>query len=147
MIQDALAAAQQVAPVTTDFSTYAIVSGLVMYAQKYMKSFNIYQAVVKAVPGADKWAHRVIALLGSLIGAAGIAYAFSYDPQTGGSLLITLPSAAVAAAGLKSAAVLYLGQQFAYDATRTRDTNIDMVVKSPAPTVVVAAEVPPGGTV
>jgi hypothetical protein len=66
-------------------------SGIVL-AQKWMKGKRFYARFVQAFPGADKWAHRTVAIIGAAIGAAGIHYSWNYDILHGGSVQAQLPA-------------------------------------------------------
>jgi len=106
-------------------------SGLLLfYVQQWMKSdpvllgirpFAWYSAIVTALPGADKWAHRIFAGLGALFAAAGIHYttdgACSWADGCHGTF--SIPDGWSALHGVWEWAKVYMIQQGMYDATRT----------------------------
>lgn len=64
----------------------------VVALQHWLKTQPIYWAIVRAIPGADKWAHWLIAGVASLIAAAGIHLTWNWDVIKGGQFQGTLPS-------------------------------------------------------
>lgn len=123
MIQE-IATAVQNTP--NELPTYFGSAMAIVYAQRALKSRAFYQAFVKAVPGADKWAHRLVAVVGSLA-AVGLVAKFDYDPNTGGQMLLNLPPLAALAHALKDFLFTYGGQQVLYDATRKPDPVVAVV--------------------
>lgn len=101
-------------------SPYLITGGLIVYAQRWMKSFQWYQQFVKAVPGADRWAHRIVAAVGSLLGALGIVLTWQGDPLTGWTVTAAVPALSVLLRGGLNFLVTFGTQQIIYDMTRTR---------------------------
>lgn len=115
MIQEIAAAAQQS---SNELVPYMSSAAAIMYAQRALKAVEAYQRFVKAFPGADKWAHRVVAGLGSLVAALGIGYTLDYNVLTGGQMIVKIPALTVLLHGLKDFVVVYLFQQTLYDSTK-----------------------------
>ena len=89
----------------------------IMYVQRWLKSFDWYAAFVRAVPGADKWANRIVAGVGSLIVALGIHWAFSGNLIEGGTLTVQIPKLVELSHGFFDWGKLYVLQQWAYEST------------------------------
>lgn len=100
---------------------YFFTGASIVIAQKWMKTRQFYARFVVAFPGADKWAHRYVALLGAMIGAAGIHYSWNYDVFHGGSIMAQLPPLVALLENLWHAgtdlAKVLLTQQILYEST------------------------------
>ena len=114
MIQEIAAATQGTAG---EVPTYLGSAMVIMYVQRAIKSREWYQAFVKAVPGADKWAHFLVAALGSLA-AVGLTYKLDYDAAKGGTVVLNLPALGAALHALKDFLFTYGSQQVLYESTR-----------------------------
>ncbi len=101
-------------------SPFLVTGALIVYAQRWMKSFDWYQAFVKVVPGADRWAHRLVAGVGALIGALGIGITTKGAADVGWSVVVTIPAAAALLHGCWNFLLTFGSQQVIYDMTRTR---------------------------
>jgi hypothetical protein len=104
-----------------DPSSALVSSALIFYLQQWLKERAPYQAFVTAMPGADKWAHRIVAGLCALVAAAGIHYTFdgacSFTDGCRGTF--SIPDGWTVLSGIWEWAKVYIGQQALYDITRT----------------------------
>lgn len=101
-----------------DFNTSVMSGVILMYAQSWLKRFNWYKAFVKAFPAADKYVHRLVAGLGSLIAAIGITYTMTGDAAAGWVLTFNIPNMETLQAAVLTFLNVFITQQVAYDATR-----------------------------
>ena len=102
-----------------------LTSGLViMYAQRVLKGMPWYQNFVRAVPGADKWAHRVFAGSASALAAAGIHLTFTGSLLTGGEIHGTYPNIFEMLHGLGDWVKVFAIQQWAYDSSRRPEEQV-----------------------
>lgn len=127
--QTAVDAAKAVAggPVNGDATEVVpyLTSGLlIMYAQRLLKGFAWYRNFVRAVPGADKWAHRVFAGAGSALAAAGIHLTFTGSILTGGEIHGTYPNIFEMLHGLGDWIKVFAIQQWAYDSARRPEEQV-----------------------
>ncbi len=81
----------------TEVVPYLSSAATIVMIQKWLKTNNIYNKLITAFPGADKYAHWFFAGLMSLAAAAGIHYVWSgslndFLTGKGGLLTITVPS-------------------------------------------------------
>ncbi len=81
----------------TEVVPYLTSAATIVYIQKWLKTRDVYNKLITAFPGADKYAHWFFAGLMSLIAAAGIHYVWSgtlsdFLTGKGGLLTITVPS-------------------------------------------------------
>lgn len=96
-----------------------IFSGVVlMYAQSFLKRFEWYKAFVTAFPAADKYVHRMVAGLGSLIVALGITYTLTGDSAAGWHVTFDIPNADTLLKASWSFIKVFTTQQVSYDMTR-----------------------------
>jgi hypothetical protein len=93
-------------------------AGLIFYLMRYLKTFEIYGRFVKAFPLADRWVHRLVAGIGSLIAALGITTAFHGDASAGWQISISIPNADTLLHACWQWVSVFTAQQFAYDSTR-----------------------------
>jgi hypothetical protein len=70
---------------------YLVTAFLIYFVQKWMKTHPTYAKLVEALPGADKWAHRAIASIGSLLFALGIHFTIEGDAGHGWRILTSIP--------------------------------------------------------
>lgn len=75
----------------TEIVPYLTSAATIVFIQKWLKTRTTYQQFVKAFPGADKYAHWLVAGVMSLVAAAGIHYTWSGTLHDGGILMITVP--------------------------------------------------------
>lgn len=99
---------------------YLTSAALIFYAQKFLKTTPGYAAFVQHVPGAAKWAHRLVALVGSIIAAVGIHWTYAGDVQAGGILTVTIPSLASMGHAIWDVVKVYVLQQWAYETTKPK---------------------------
>jgi hypothetical protein len=133
MMQAAAQAAQATAAATpSEVVPYFSSAIAIVKVQQKLKSLEAYQKFVTAFPGASKWAHWFIAAAGSMIAALGIGIVWDYDPNKGGLLTLQIPALAVLLHRLWDFTVVYLFQDFGYEATRRGPM--------PAPEAIVAAK-------
>jgi hypothetical protein len=104
----------------TTLSTFT--SGFIIFKiQQFLKSLAVYRRFVEAFPGADKWAHRIIAGALSLVAASGIHYtldgACSFSDGCHGTF--SIPNGWTMLHGLWDWLQVYIVQQGSYDMTRT----------------------------
>ena len=90
----------------------------IVYLQKFLKTTDAYGAFVKAVPGADKWAHRIVAGLGALIVGVGIHVTFDGDAMTGWTFHGTIPNLWTLLHGFYDVVRVFALQQWFYDASK-----------------------------
>lgn len=93
-------------------------AGLIFYLMRYLKTFDVYGRFVKAFPLADRWVHRLVAGIGSLIAALGITIASHGDAATGWQISIGIPDLGTLAGAAWHWVQVFTAQQMAYDATR-----------------------------
>jgi hypothetical protein len=116
MIQEVVQAVSQATP--SEVVPYFSSAIAIVKIQQKLKALEAYQKFVHAFPGADKWAHWAIAAAGSLVAALGIGIIWDYDPAKGGLLTLQIPALAVLGHRLWDFVVVYLFQDFGYEATR-----------------------------
>lgn len=94
----------------------------IVYVQKWMKRRPWFQRFIVAFPGANKYAHRVVAAAGALLTMAGVHYTFSGSVLGGATYTIQLPPLQQMISSLLHSSVDFGGifglQQVIYDATR-----------------------------
>jgi hypothetical protein len=93
---------------------------LIYYAQKYLKHFPIYAAFVKAMPGAEKWAHRAFALLASAVAAFGIHTTFEGSFEQGWHFAGTIPDGWTLLHSAWDLIKVFSFQQFVYDSAASK---------------------------
>lgn len=99
---------------------YLTSAAMIYFAQKFLKTTPPYAAFVAAMPGAAKWAHRTVALIGSVIAAVGIHYTYNGTLQAGGVLTFTIPGAWDMLHATWDVVKVYVLQQYAYDTTKPK---------------------------
>lgn len=105
----------------TEVVPYLAAGALIMYVQRWMKRFGWYQRFVEAFPAADKRVHQLVAAVGALIAALGIHYTFQGDASSGYQLHVNIPNLTQLAHGGWDFLNVYIFQNLAYDATRTKE--------------------------
>lgn len=105
---------------TSEIVPYLSGAASVMYVQRWMKTRAVYQRFVREFPVADRYAHLLIASIGSLVVAVGIGYKWDWTPAAGGGLYIAVPAWEVLRHGAWDWFNVFVLQQGWYDATRTR---------------------------
>lgn len=119
-----MAVAGAVAVTTTDADAQIVpvitAAAVVVYFQRALKGFKWYKNFVDALPGADKWAHRLFAAIGALVAAVGIHVTFTGSILAGGTFTGTYPDLWTMLHGLGEWIRLYIFQQLAYDATKDK---------------------------
>lgn len=119
MFQAAQAAQVAVQQVSQESGSTTILSGaLIYFAQKWLKGRSFYDPLVKALPGADKWAHRGIAFLGTLIAVLGIHLTLTGNSSEGWQFAANVPPLAKMIAALFHGVEIFTFQQFTYEVTR-----------------------------
>lgn len=102
----------------TEVVPYLTSAALIMYAMRYLKTFDFYGRFVEAFPAADRWVHRMVAGVGALVAAIGIHVSFQGDFNTGWTFHGTIPDINTIIHGGWDWTKVYVLQQFAYDTTR-----------------------------
>ena len=96
-----------------------VFSGIVlMYFQSWLKRFDWYKKFVTTFPAADKYVHRAVAGLGSLIIALGITYTVTGDTAAGWHVVLNIPNANDLMIAAWNFVQVYVSQQVSYDMTR-----------------------------
>lgn len=93
-------------------------AALVFYAQKFLKTLPAFRKLVDAFPMANKWIHRWIAALGSLITMLGITVTFTGSWDAGWHISGEIPALSAMALALWAWFKIYLTQQMFYEITR-----------------------------
>lgn len=102
----------------TETISYITAAAMIVFTQRALKNFAWYDAVVRNVPGASKWAHWLIAGVGSLVAAAGIDVAWNWSAATGGQLTVAVPDASTLFHGFGQWVQVYVLQHTIYEGTR-----------------------------
>lgn len=123
MFQAAQSAAQSaqvaVQQVSQESGSATMLSGaLIYFAQKWLKGRSFYDPMVKAVPGADKWAHRGIAFIGTLIAVLGIHLTLTGNSADGWQFAASVPPVAKLVESVIHGIEIFTFQQFTYEVTR-----------------------------
>lgn len=127
LFQAAVETVQQAAQATagatgdnTEVVPYLTSAALIVYVQRWLKSRDFYQAFVGAMPGADKWAHRLVAGVGALLMALGIHYTFTGDMQAGWQLHLSIPALWTLLHTAGDFVKEYVLQQMIFDGTKDK---------------------------
>ena len=104
----------------TEVVPYMTTAAGIYFVQKYLKTRPVYANLVQALPGAAKWAHRAVALVGSLIAAVGIHFTYNGTLQAGGTLLFTIPSLWDMAHAVSDVGKVFLLQQWGYEMAKPK---------------------------
>lgn len=102
--------ASEIAPLLTSAAT-------IVFAQKMLKQWQPYARFVQAFPGADRWAHWLVAGLGSLVASLGIHWAYTWSVAAGGTVTFTIPGFADLAHGFLDWFKIYILQHTVYEST------------------------------
>lgn len=101
--------------------TIFAIGGIIFKLQQVLKARQNYQRFVTTFPGADKWAHRIIAGAFSLLAASGIHYTLdggcSFADGCRGTF--SIPDGMTLLHGLWEWTKVYMVQQGWYDFTST----------------------------
>lgn len=100
-----------------DVLPYLPAAATIAFVQKWLKTTHAYRTFVQAFPGSEKYAHWCVAGVLSLIAAAGIHYSFMGNLDSGGKIVIDVPSLAAMGHGLIDWYKAYILQHFIYAAT------------------------------
>ena len=110
----------------TEVVPYLTSATTIYFIQKLLKQTNGYQAFVKIVPGADKWAHWLFAGLASLIASTGIHLVWSctgcaaWDPVNGGVGQIAIPGIPALLHGVSDWWKVYVLQQTVHEIAKPK---------------------------
>ena len=106
----------------TEVVPFLTSAAVIVYIQKFLKSSSLtsdmYAKYVAMVPGADKWAHRIIAGIGSFIAALGIHMTFAGDFSHGWNFAGTIPNGWELLHASADFIKVFALQQWAYDSSR-----------------------------
>ncbi len=110
----------------TEVVPFLTSAAVIVYIQKYLKGSRLtsewYAKFVAAVPGSDKWAHRIIAGLGSFVAALGIHMTFAGDFNNGWTFAGQIPNGWELLHATGDFIKVFALQQWAYDSSRRPDT-------------------------
>jgi len=106
----------------TEIVPYLTTSLAIVYIQKAMKyswlTRSAYDSFVSHVPGADKWAHRLVAAVGALWVALGLHFVYEGAPDVGYQFHLITPAVTSMLHGVGDFVKVFLLQQGMYDATQ-----------------------------
>lgn len=102
----------------TEIVPYFTTAALIVYAQKYLKTFGIYNTFVEHFPGADKWAHRFVAGIGAIWVALGLHFTYAGSADSGYQFHLVTPAAVQMLHGLGDFLKVYVLQQVIHDGTQ-----------------------------
>lgn len=102
----------------TDVLPVLTSAGLIFYFMRWLKTFDWYSKFVEAFPLADRWVHRMVAGLGSLFAALGIAVAYHGDISAGWEINIQIPNLSTLISAGWHWVQVFTAQQVIYDGTR-----------------------------
>lgn len=102
----------------TEVVPFLTSGALIMYAQRYLKSRESYMKVVEAIPMADVWIHRIVAMVGSLAAGLGIHLTIAGSFDVGWTLHALIPNGWELMHAVGDVGKVYVLQQLSYDATR-----------------------------
>lgn len=126
-------------PVITTLTGAAIV----VYLQRYMHTREWYQKIITALPVADKYLHRTVAALGSLLVMLGITWTFTGSWDAGWHVTIDTPAGTALLLGIWAWFKTYVLQQIVYDATKDKGGTVQVASLS---TTIVPSTPPAGGS-
>jgi hypothetical protein len=102
----------------TEIVPYLTTAAVIVYAQRFLKTTRVYEQFVAAMPGADKWAHRLVAGIGAFVAALGIHMTFAGDFSNGWAFSGTIPNGWELLHGLADFVKVFALQQWAYDSSK-----------------------------
>lgn len=105
---------------TTEVVPYLTSAAMIYFVQKYLKSTSTYAQFVKALPGAAKWAHWLVAGIGSVVAAVGIHFTITGSADTGWSGTFNIPDVWTMLHALWDVTKVFVLQQWAYETTKPR---------------------------
>jgi hypothetical protein len=104
----------------TEVVPYLTSAATIYFIQQQLKQLAAYRTFVQTFPGADKWAHWLVAGLMSAGAAAGIHIVWTcslcsvWDPNKGGDALVHVPSVFDLMHGLSDWWKVFVLQQATY---------------------------------
>lgn len=101
----------------TEVVPYLTSAATIVYIQKWMKQKDVYKRFVKEFPGADRYAHWLMAGIMSLVAAAGIHYTWTGNLTDGGHIAIDIPNLTTIGHGISDWFKVYILQHLAHDVT------------------------------
>lgn len=101
----------------TEVVPYLTSAATIVHLQKWLKTRAPYQALVRALPGADKWTHWLVAAVASLVASLGIHVVWDWDVIKGGQAVFTIPGAWDLLHGTIDWWKVYILQATVYEAT------------------------------
>jgi hypothetical protein len=102
---------------TSAYGSIIFSAATIVAIQKWLKQQEVYARFVATFPGADKWAHWLIAGLSSIIAAAGIHVTWNWDVIKGGQFAGSLPSLMDMVHGILDWFKVYIMQHTIYEST------------------------------
>lgn len=103
---------------STEIVPYLTTAALIVYLQKYLKTFQFYDWIVKQIPGADKWAHRSVALFWAIWTALGLHFVYEGTADTGWEFHLITPAVSTMLHTTGDAIKVFVLQQVIYDGTQ-----------------------------
>ncbi len=104
----------------TEVVPYMTTAAGIYFTQKWLKTRPAYAEFVQALPGAAKWAHRAVAMIGSVIAAVGIHFTYTGTLQAGGTLQFLIPSLWDMAHAVSDVGKVFLLQQWGYEMAKPK---------------------------
>lgn len=101
----------------TEVVPYLTSAATIVAIQKWLKTTEFYAKFVAAFPGADKYAHWIVAGVSSIIAAAGIHLTWNWSATAGGTFSGTVPSVLDMLHGLADFFKVYILQHTIYEGT------------------------------
>lgn len=111
------------------------IGALVYYLQKWFKTFAWYQELVRALPLADKWIHRIIAGLASLAAVLGVTFTITGSANAGWHFSGSIPDVHTMLVASWAWAKVFASQQWMYETTRKPEPST-ITVAAVAPVAV-----------
>jgi len=131
----------------TEVVPYLTSAATIVFIQSWLKEHRVYQQFVAAFPGADKYAHWIVAAVMSLAAATGIHWVWdgSWNDFVSGhgvSVTITIPMASVVLHGLSDWFKVYVLQSTIYNTVTTKQAALRQEVAVERPLVVDPTKLP-----
>ncbi len=101
----------------TEVVPYLTSAATIVMVQKWLKTLQVYARFVEAFPGADRWAHWLVALVASLIAAAGIHIVWTGTFTEGGVATFNVPGVWAMVHGLGDWFKVFILQHTVYEST------------------------------
>lgn len=102
----------------TEIVPYFTMGAIIVYVQKTMKTYALYDRFVRKFPGADKWAHRAVSAFWALWSALGLHFVYEGTADTGYSFHLITPAVSSMLHSGGDFIKLFVMQQVLYDATQ-----------------------------